>query len=68
MNTRINDAEESNLMTLSEQSLPTLWPPDTMGETRIRRALESCQKENRSLRALVVHLSEIVMRHIADKN
>src|ERR1700693_5176918 len=45
---------------------PPLWPR-VKDETRIERALESCEKENRSLKALVVHLSEMVIRHIAGK-
>ena len=44
----------------------TLWPR-VKDETRIERTLESCEKENRSLKALVVHLSEMVIRHIASK-
>jgi hypothetical protein len=54
-------------MTVPEQRQPTLWPPSLEDETRIKRALESCEKENRSLKALVVHLSEMVIRHIAGK-
>jgi hypothetical protein len=68
MKTPTHDAAESHRMAVPEQSPPTLWPPGLNDETRIRRALESCQKENKSLKALVIHLSEMVIRHIASKN
>jgi hypothetical protein len=58
----------SHPMAIPEQTPPTLWPLELTDDTRIRRALESCQKENRSLKALVVHLSEMVLRQIASKN
>jgi hypothetical protein len=51
---------------MPEQAEPTLWPR-VKDETRIERTLESCEKENRSLKALVVHLSEMVMRNIVGK-
>ena len=68
MKTRTHDAEASHPMAVPEQSPPTLWPLELNDETGIRRALESCQKENKSLKALVIHLSEMVIRHITDKN
>jgi hypothetical protein len=41
--------------------------PELKDETRIERTLESCENENRSLKALVVHLSEMVIRNIGGK-
>lgn len=69
MKTRTHDAEheQSNLRTVPERSPPTLWP-DLKDRARNGRALKSCQQENRSLRALVVQLSEMVLRHASGKS
>lgn len=46
-----------------ERSPPTLWPRFPQDDdTRMKLALEACEAENRSLRRLVVNLSEIVLR------
>jgi hypothetical protein len=69
MKRRTHDAEhaQSNLRTVPEQSLSTLWP-DLKDRARNARTLKSCQEENRSLRALVVQLSEMVLRHASNKS
>jgi hypothetical protein len=69
MKTRRHDAkhEQSNLGTVPERSPPTLWP-DLKDRARNERGLRSCQEENRSLRALVVQLSEMVLRHASGKS
>jgi hypothetical protein len=69
MKTRTHDSEheQSNLRTVPERSPPTLWP-DLKDRARNERALKSCQEENRSLRALVVQLSEMVLRHASGKS
>lgn len=64
MKTRTHDAEEGQ----PERSSPSPWPLELNDATEIKRALESCQKENKSLKALVIHLSEIVIRHLASKS
>ena len=68
MKTRTHDAEESHSMAVPERSPLSPWPLELNDETEIKRALESCQKENKSLKALVSHLSEIVIRHLASKS
>jgi hypothetical protein len=68
MKTPAREAAESHPMAVPEGNAPSLWPPELTDETPIKRALESCQKENQSLKVLVVHLSEMVIRHIAGKN
>jgi hypothetical protein len=64
MKTHTDNAEESRLRTFAERSPPTLWPTELNDATQIKRVLESCQRENQSLKALVVHLSEMIIRHI----
>jgi hypothetical protein len=57
------DAEEAMV---TEQSEPTLWPQSGKGEIRMKLALESLEKENKSLKELVVRLSETILRNVVE--
>lgn len=52
---------------ITERSEPTLWPQslkdDLKDEMRKKLALESLEKENKSLKELVVRLSETILRN-----
>jgi hypothetical protein len=45
---------------------PTLWKPDQDDNAKLKRELDSCQKENRSLNNLIAHIGEAVIRHVKD--
>jgi hypothetical protein len=46
---------------------PTLWKSDQNDNAKLKLALASCEKENRSLNNLVAHIGEAVIRHVKDK-
>jgi hypothetical protein len=45
---------------------PSLWPSPL--EAQLRRALDLSEIQNRELKALVVRLSEMVLRHVMEKS
>jgi len=55
----------------TERNSPTLWPispgEKTSMETSMEIAMEARQEENRSLKTLVVRLSEIILQDIAGR-
>jgi hypothetical protein len=55
------------MMYPTERNSPTLWPIGPGEKTSMEIALEARQEENRSLKTLVVHLSEIILQDIAGK-
>ena len=46
---------------------PTLWKSDQNDNAKLKRELDSCEKENRSLNYLVAHIGEAVIRHVKSK-
>jgi hypothetical protein len=43
---------------------PTLWKSDQNDNAKLKRELDSCEKENRSLNNLIAHIGE---GHVKDK-
>jgi hypothetical protein len=57
---------ENHAMPLEERALTTsLSPADD--EARIRRVMSSLEEENRTLKDLVVKLSNAIVRHVVDR-
>jgi translation initiation factor IF-2 len=54
-------------MAASKIDQPTLWKSDQDDNAKLKRELDSCEKENRSLNNLVAHIAEAVIRHVKDK-
>jgi hypothetical protein len=46
---------------------PTLWKPDQNDNAKLKRELDACEKENRSLNNLIAHIGEAVIRHVKDE-
>jgi hypothetical protein len=46
---------------------PTLWKSDRNENAKLKRELDSCEKENKSLNNLVADIGEAVIRHVKDK-
>ena len=46
---------------------PTLWKSDQNDNAGLKRELDSCEKENRSLNNLIAHIGEAVIRHVKSK-
>jgi hypothetical protein len=46
---------------------PTLWKSDQNDNAILKRKLDSCEKEYRSLNNLTAHIGEAVIRHVKDK-
>jgi hypothetical protein len=42
----------------------SLWQPDKTENEKLKQELADCEKEKRSLSALVVHIGETVMQHV----
>jgi len=55
-------------MAVAKIDQPTLWKSDQNDIAKLKRELDSCEKENRSLNNLVGHIDEAVIRHVKDKN
>lgn len=53
-------------MAVREIAEATLWKSDQNNDCTLNRELDACEKEDRSLNNLVVHIGEAVTRH--DKN
>jgi hypothetical protein len=51
---------------ITEGSPPTLWPLYPNDEIRTKFAFECLEKENKRLKAIVVCLSETILRNIVD--
>jgi hypothetical protein len=47
---------------------PTLWKSDQDDNAKLKRELDACEKENRSLNNLIGHIGEAVIRHVKHKN
>jgi hypothetical protein len=47
---------------------PTLWKSDQNDNAKLKRELDTCEKENRSLNNLIAHIGEAVIRHVKSKN
>jgi hypothetical protein len=45
----------------------TLWKSDQNDNTKLKRELDSCENENRSLNNLIAHIGEAVIRHVKSK-
>lgn len=58
----------SHILTVPGQDSPTLWPLLPNERTPLEFAVEVCEKENKELKALVVSLSEIILRAAIGKN
>jgi hypothetical protein len=43
---------------------PSLWKREESENIKLKRELDSCEKENKSLNDLVRHISETVIRHV----
>jgi hypothetical protein len=50
-------------MTTAETQ-PTLWKPGQTDNAKLKRELESCEKKNKSLTELVLHIGETVISHV----
>jgi hypothetical protein len=49
-------------------AVPKIDQPTLQNDNaKLKRELDSCEKENRSLNNLVAHIGEAVIRHVKDK-
>ena len=48
-------------MAVPEIDEPVLWKPDQSGNTRLKRELDACEEENKSLNSLIAHLGVAVI-------
>jgi hypothetical protein len=55
-------------MAVPEIDEPTLWKSDQSDNARLRRELDTCEEENRSLNSLIAHLGEVLIRHFKKQN
>jgi hypothetical protein len=46
---------------------PAPWKSDQNDNVKLKRELDACEKENRSLNNLVAHIGEAVIRHVKSK-
>jgi hypothetical protein len=46
---------------------PSLWTREQTDNLKLKRELDSCEKENKSLNDLVRHIGETVIGHIKGK-
>jgi hypothetical protein len=46
---------------------PSLWTREQNDNAKLRRELDSCEKENKSLNELVRHIGEAVIGHVRGK-
>jgi hypothetical protein len=52
---------------IPEGTRPSLWRNDQSENAKLKSELVACEKENKSLNALVRHIGEIVLRHVKGK-
>jgi hypothetical protein len=54
-------------MTVPKIDEPPLWKSDQNDNAKLKRELDSCEKENSSLNNLIAHIGETVIRHVKGK-
>jgi hypothetical protein len=54
--------------TLPKGTEPSLWKHEQSDNTKLKRKLESCEEENKSLNKLIHHIGESVIRHVKSKD
>jgi hypothetical protein len=54
-------------MAVPKTDEPTLWKPDRNESAKLKRELDCCEKENRSLNILIADIGEAVIRHLKGK-
>jgi hypothetical protein len=59
--------EISKMKAIPEGTEPSLWKTGQSETAKLKSELVACEKENKSLTALVRHIGETVIRHVRDK-
>jgi len=52
---------------IPERTEPSLWKTDQSEKAKLKSELAACEKENKSLNALVHHIGETVIHHVRGK-